>query len=158
MKCNDAERLLADKALGCLEEDRRPELENHLEVCSRCSREAGLYLEAARALRSSTPEPELSGLAASVAAEAVSGETRWLRLIKPRIPVLAAAAAVVLAIVTTPFFFGNDSETMTRLEVIEAYASDLESVGMGNGSPGYDTGFSYENYGVPENVTSYLIR
>ena len=158
MKCNDAEQLLADRALGCLEDDRRLELENHLEACSRCSREAEHYLEAARALRSSTPKRELSGLAASVVAEAISGKKHWLRLIKPRIPVLAAAAAVVLAIVTAPFFFGTDSGTMTRLEVIEAYAGDLESVGMGNGVPDYDTEFSYENYGVPENVTSYLIR
>ena len=157
MKCIEAESLIAEKVLGFISDARKKELEDHLVKCPHCRQEAEHYLVTVQALKSGISEKVAPGLPDRVVCLARSGRKRRFRLVKLGVPALAAAA-VLLAIIITPAFFSGNNHDMTRLEVLEAYAEDMESLGMGSDFSVYDTEFSYENYGVPRRVTEYLTQ
>ena len=157
MNCRKAEALIADRVLGFISEDQKKELEDHLAECPHCRQEAEQYLAATQALKSSTSGKMAPDFADHVVSLAGSGKRKSFRLLKLGAPALAAAA-VLLAIVITPTFFSNNNNNTTRLEILEAYAEDLEALGIGSGFSVFDTEFSYENYGVPSKVTDYLTQ
>ncbi|UZJ42558.1 zf-HC2 domain-containing protein [Prosthecochloris sp. SCSIO W1101] len=161
MKCTEAEHLIAEMALGFISESQRKELEDHLSVCAQCRQEAEHYSVAVEALKPGVSERMIS--AEEVESVVSSGLGRKsnnnFKLLKLGGPVLAAAA-VFLAIVISPMFFSGNSGDMTRLEVLEAYAEDIEATGMENGYnyTMYNTEFNYEHYGVSDTVSEYLVR
>lgn len=157
MNCRKAEELIADRVLGFIDSSQQDELEKHLAECPKCRREALEYACAADALKEDAAAQSINGLADTVLAGVESPKWNNLRIVKMAVPALAAAA-VLLMIVLSPVFFSNDSSDMTSLQVLEAYADDFEAIGMESGIAEYDTGFSYENYGVSDSLSSYLVQ
>lgn len=164
MKCTEAEHVIAEMALGFISESKRKELEDHLSVCAHCRQEAEHYSVAVEALKAGVSERMISAEEVeSVVSVVSSGLERKsnhnVKLLKLGVPVLAAAA-VFLAIVISPMFFSGNGSDMTRLEVLEAYAEDLEATGMENdyNYTMYNTEFNYEHYGVSDTVSEYLIQ
>ncbi len=157
MHCTKAEHLVADKALGLLSDDLRKELDSHLAACSRCRKQAGEYVVATQALAVSGSGQMQPDLADRVVALAESGERKHFRLLQLPVPALAAAA-VLLAVIISPVFFLQNDDQNVRMEVLQAYAEDLEYFGAGNSATLSDAEFSYGNYGVSGNVTDYLPR
>lgn len=162
MNCTDAEQMMVDRALGLADSAGERELERHLAGCSRCREAADEYALAANALRPDASNLVLLEPAAEVAAGAVTAAKRKgfrLRLLKVGFPALAAAA-VLLAVVLSPVFFSHDESgaSMTRLEVLQAYAEDLESLGSESTLNGYDEQFSYEDFGFSDADSAYLLQ
>lgn len=157
MKCTEAESLIAEKVLGFISVERKKELEDHLAVCSHCKKEMEWYSVAEEALKSRGSEQMQTDLADRVVSLAGSSNRRGFRLVKLAGPVLAAAA-VLLVVVISPVFFSNDGNDTTRLEVLEAYAEDMEVLGIGDGISVSNAEFDYESYGVSDKVSEYLIQ
>ena len=158
MKCTEAEHLIAERVLGFVSVEREKELEEHLAVCSHCRQEVERYFIVEDALRAGGSEqiqPDFADRVVSLAGSA--NNRKSFRLLKLSAPSLAAAA-VLLAIVISPVFFSNDSNDMTRLEVLEAYAEDMEVLGIGENATVSDAEFGYENYGVSDKVSEYLVQ
>ena len=115
------------------------------------------YCIAEEALRAGAPEQMQPDLADRVVSLAGSAKGNGLRLLKLGAPALAAAA-VLLAVVISPVFFSNNGNDLTKLEVLEAYAQDMEVLGMGEGVTASNAEFDYERYGVSDEVSGYLIQ
>lgn len=157
MKCTEAESLIAEKVLGFISVERKKELDDHLAVCFHCRQEMERYCIAEEALRAGAPEQMQPDLADRVVSLAGSAKGNGLRLLKLGAPALAAAA-VLLAVVISPVFFSNNGNDMTKLEVLEAYAQDIEVLGMGEGVTASNAEIDYERYGVSDEVSGYLIQ
>lgn len=161
MKCTEAEHVIAEMALGFVSENKRKELEDHLSGCAHCRQEAEHYSVAVEALKAGASERLTAGeLVERVVSSGLDGKSgNNLKVMKIGVPVLAAAA-VFLAVVISPMFFSGTGSDMTRLEVLEAYAEDLEAAGMENdyNYTMYNAEFNYEHYGVSDAVSEYLIE
>ncbi|ASQ90518.1 hypothetical protein CHL67_05935 [Prosthecochloris sp. GSB1] len=162
MNCSDAEQMIVDRALGLADSAGERELEQHLAGCPRCRETAGQYALAADALRPAISNRLLLEPAAEVAAGAVAAAKRKgfrLRLMKVGFPALAAAA-VLLAVVLSPVFFSHDQNgsSMTRFEVLQAYADDLESLASESSVDAYDEQFGYEEFGFSDADSAYLLQ
>jgi hypothetical protein len=75
---------------------------------------------------------------------------RWL-------PALAGAAAIGLALLLTPHIF-SPYRPMSSQEALDAYAEDFKALGVWEEEEnGAGDSFKYENYGIPESVSRYMI-
>ena len=158
MKCTEAEFLIAESVLGFISVEQKKELEEHLATCSQCRKEMEWYSIAEEVLRPRGLEQmQQTDLADHVVSLAGSSNGRRFRLVRLAGPVLAAAA-VLLAVILSPVFFSNDGNDMTRLEVLKAYAEDMEVLGMEDGISVSSAELDYENYGVSDKVSEYLIQ
>lgn len=157
MNCRKAEELIADRALGFIDGGQQQELDKHLAQCPKCRQEAEHYLLAVQALKESDAVDTIDGFTEKVLAGVGSARRNDFRIIKLAVPALAAAA-VLLMVVLSPVFFSNDSTDMTTLQVLEAYAEDFDALGMEGGIADYDADFSYDEYGVSDSLSQYLVQ
>lgn len=157
MDCSKAEELIADRALGFIQSDEEMKLEKHLAECPDCRREADEYSLAVSALKEEESVQHIAGLSDTVLAEVGSPKQNKFRIIKLSLPALAAAA-VLLAVIISPVFFSNNGNDMTKLEVLEAYAQDMEILGLGEDITVANAEFDYESYGVSDKVSEYLVQ
>lgn len=157
MNCRKAEELIADRALGFIDSGQQQELDKHLAQCPKCRQEAEHYSLAVQALKESDAVDMIDGFTEKVLAGVGSAKRNDFRIIKLAMPALAAAA-VLLMIVLSPVFFSNDSTDMTTLQVLEAYAEDFDALGMEGGIADYDADFSYDEYGVSDSLSQYLVQ
>lgn len=98
MDCTAARELLAEHALGTLEEDRRRFVDRHLEWCAGCRKEMGELAEGAAvvvtALAPAEPPADLENRVVGAIKEAASHRGRARR---PRAGLVAAVVAALMA-------------------------------------------------------------
>ncbi|MCD4814643.1 zf-HC2 domain-containing protein [bacterium] len=155
MNCRKAETLLADQALGFLSAKQEKSLSDHLARCHHCQVQAGSYLSATRALQTNASEQMTFQLADRVIAHARPEKPQGFNPMKWWVPAVMGAVAVLM-IGIMPLFFSTQSKDMTRQEVLNAYAEDLNQLGIHNEAKSYRSEFDYETYGVPGTVSQYL--
>ncbi len=163
MKCSVAEQMIIDHALGFLAEKQERELKHHLAACEQCRTLATSYGLAVQALQTqdidsqAMLEPTWKTVATAVATE--KRMPLQAKLTKAFLPLLAAAA-VVLAILFSPVFFSdNKNGEFTRMEVIQAYADDLEYLEFGNETTAAtSSGISFQEFGLSTDDASYLFQ
>lgn len=98
MDCTAVRELLAEHALGTLEEDRRRFVDRHLEWCAGCRKEMGELAEGAAvvvtALAPAEPPADLEDRVVGAIKDAASRRGRGRR---PRVALVAAVAAALVA-------------------------------------------------------------
>lgn len=162
MKCSDAEQMIIDHVLGLQGHEQERELKRHLIECKDCRALSASYDLAVQALQ--TKETTLQSMLPPVRqaiAHAVATEERLslhTRMTNVFIPILSAAA-VLLAVLLSPVFFSDTSSgQLTRLEVLQAYADDLDFLEFGNSITTTSYEITYAELGLSTVDASHLLQ
>ncbi|MBN1595220.1 zf-HC2 domain-containing protein [candidate division FCPU426 bacterium] len=158
MKCAQAEKWLAEKALGLITPVSAAALAGHLAECPDCRRLAEEMTAAAAALRepaAAAVPPFLADRIVQLARERQNQARRMHSGIK-WLTALAGAAAVAAFLFLVPRYFPTPAPVMSAEEVLKAYSDDFSALGWLDEGEENMT-FDYGNYGIPEELSQYMI-
>jgi len=159
MNCRKADKWLAKRILGILGAKQAEALADHLKECESCQEEARRYEQAYAALQAKLTTGPSPYLAEQVICLAKKKQLSPLST-QPRswwLPALASAAVLGLVFFTVPRFF-IPTVSMSAEEVLDAYSEDLNLLGFWEEEEnGFSDDFDYENYGIPPEISQYMI-